>query len=84
MRNNTLFEGEQSGQLHEINDNQREAWRKRQDVFDEDSQRYRPMRLFPEDREIPSESVDAFRVKLSERMLENARAYGDCWLGCHL
>jgi len=70
--------------LGEINDSQKEAWRKTLDVFDENSQRYRPMSLFPEDREIPAESVDSIQVKLSEMKLENARAYGDCWLGCHL
>ena len=70
--------------LGEINDSQKEAWRKTLEVFDENSQRYRSMSLFPEDREIPVESVDSIQVKLSEIKLENARAYGDCWLGCHL
>jgi transposase len=70
--------------LGEINDSQKEAWRKTLEVFDENSQRYRPMSLFPEDREIPAESVDSIQVMLSEMKLENARAYGDCWLGCHL
>jgi transposase len=70
--------------LGEINDSQKEAWRKTLEVFDENRQCYRAMSLFPEDREIPADSVDSIQVKLSEMKLENARAYGDCWLGCHL
>jgi transposase len=70
--------------LGEINDSQKEAWRKTLEVFDESRQCYRAMSLFPEDREIPADSVDSIQVKLSEMKLENARAYGDCWLGCHL
>jgi len=70
--------------LGEINDSQKEAWRKTLEVFDENRQCYRAMSLFPEDREIPADSVDSIQVKLNEMKLENARAYGDCWLGCHL
>ena len=70
--------------LGEINDTQKEAWRKSLTVFDESSQSCRPMSLFPEDREIPAEAIDSIQVKLGEMKLENARAYGDCWLGCEL
>jgi transposase len=70
--------------LGEINDSEKEAWRKSLEVFDESSQSSRPMSLFPEDREIPVASVDIIQVKLSEMKLEHARSFGDCWLGCQL
>ena len=70
--------------LGEINDTRKEEWRKSLAVFDEASQSCRPMSLFPEDRAIPAESVDSIQVKLGEMKLENARASGDCWLGCEL
>ena len=70
--------------LGEINDSQQEAWRKTLEVFDETAQRYEPLSLFPEDRELPHEAVNSIQVKLSEMELRNARAYGNCWLGCEL
>lgn len=70
--------------LGEINDSQQAAWRKTLEVFDESAERFRPLSLFPDDRPVPAEAVDSVQVKLNEMELRNARAFGDCWLGCEL
>ena len=70
--------------LGEINDQQRAAWRKTLDVFDEEEQRYTTMSLFPEDREIPADALDSVQVKLSGLELRRPRMFGNCWLGCEL
>lgn len=70
--------------LGEINDSQQEGWRKTLEVFDETTQHFRSLSLFPEDREVPLQALDVVQVKLGEMELRNARAFGDCWLGCEL
>ena len=70
--------------LGEINDQQQAAWRKTLDVFDEDEQDYRTMRLFPDDREVPADVLDSIQVKLSGLELRRPRTFGACWLGCEL
>ena len=70
--------------LGEINDQQQAAWRKTLDVFDEDEQDYRTMRLFPDDREVPADVLDSIQVKLSGLELRRPRTFGACWLGCGL
>ncbi len=70
--------------LGEINDSQQAAWRKTLEVFDEVEQRARALSLFPEDREIPADAVNAVQVKLNEMELRRARAYGNYWLACEL
>jgi transposase len=70
--------------LGEINDSQEAIWRKTLQVFDETHQQYTTLSLFPEDREIPTESTDSIQVKLSEMELRQPRAFGNCWLGCEL
>jgi len=70
--------------LGEINDQQKAAWRKTLDVFDEEEQRYTSMSLFPEDREIPADAVDSVQVKLSGLKLRRPRIFGNCWLACEL
>src|SRR3954468_11700317 len=70
--------------LGEINDTQQAAWRRSLEVFDEDRGGYRELSLFPEDRPLPPDAVDALSVKLSAMQLRRARAFGDCWLGCRL
>src|ERR1700693_4165225 len=66
--------------LGEINDTQQAAWRKTLEVFDEDKQDYRNLRLFPEDREIPAGEVDSVQVQLSGLELRRPRPFGNCWL----
>ena len=70
--------------LGEINDSQQAAWRKTVRVFDEQKQRYEQLSLFPSDRPIPPEEVNALSVLLSELRLLHPRSFGDCWLGCLL
>ena len=70
--------------LGEINDSQQAAWRKTLDVFDENAGHTRQLCLFPEDRVIPSDALNAVQVKLSEMKLNRPRTYGDCWLGSWL
>ena len=68
--------------LGEVNDKQESSWRKTLEVFDEDRQSSGNLSLFPEDREIPADAVDALQVKLSELELRRPRAFGNCWLAC--
>jgi hypothetical protein len=70
--------------LGEINDSQEAAWRKTLEVFDENAKGPTTLSLFPEDREIPVDAVDAVQVKLSAMALRRPRAFGNCWLACEL
>jgi hypothetical protein len=70
--------------LGEINDQQQAAWRKQLEVFNEQTQTWEQISLFAEDRQIPPEVLNGLRVKLSELELRRPRAFGNCWLGCHL
>jgi hypothetical protein len=70
--------------LGEINDQQQAAWRKTLEVFDEDRRGYTTFSLFPEDREIPADAVDALQVRLSGLEQRRPRVFGSCWLGCEL
>lgn len=67
--------------LGEINDSQQAAWRKTLLVFDEDRGECRPLSLFPDDRPVPADALDAISVVLSEMKLLRSRSFGDCWLG---
>ncbi len=70
--------------LGEVNDSQQAAWRKTLEVFDEARSQSRQLSLFPDDRLVPDDALDAVQVKLSEMQLRRPRAFGDCWLGCWL
>ncbi|MFB0554548.1 MAG: IS1634 family transposase [Phycisphaerae bacterium] len=70
--------------LGEINDCQEAAWRKTLEVSDESSQQKYQLSLFPEDRPIPPDALDAIAVRLSQIQLRRPRSFGDCWLGCWL
>src|SRR6266436_7861146 len=70
--------------LGEINDSQESAWRKTIEVFDEDKSESRQVSLFPCDRVIPPEEVNALSLVLAEMRLVRPRRFGDCWLGCLL
>src|SRR5271166_5297403 len=59
--------------LGEINDQQKAAWCKTLAVFDEDRQQYRTLSLFPDDRAVPAEALDALQVRLSGLELRRAR-----------
>ena len=70
--------------LGEINDSQEAAWRKTIQVFDEQKKEYEQLSLFPADRPIPADEVNALSVVLTELCLRHPRSFGDCWLGCVL
>ena len=52
--------------LGEINDSQQASWRKTLDVFDGTGERPKALALFPDDRPIPPDALNALQVKLSE------------------
>lgn len=70
--------------LGEINDQQETSWRKSLSVFDQDTQQYTTMSLFPDDRAVPGDVGNGIQVRLSEMELRNPRVFGNCWLGCEL
>ena len=70
--------------LGEINDSQQAAWRKSLEVFDEDRGQRRQLSLFPDDRPVPADALNAVSVRLAEMKLVRPRSFGDCWLGCLL
>lgn len=70
--------------LGEVNDSQELAWRKSLRVFDEDRQRDTTLSLFPDDRELPADAIDAVSLRVAELRLHRPRAFGDCWLACEL
>lgn len=64
--------------LGEINDSQREAWRKTIEVFDEQGER-RQVALFDARSGVP-EGRDVIGVRLNELKLRRPRQWGACWL----
>lgn len=63
--------------LGEINDSQREVWRKTIEVLDEGSRRQ--VALFPE-ASMPADDADVVGIRLSELQLKHPRQWGACWL----
>ena len=70
--------------LGEINDSQQAAWRKTLDVLDGTEEQPKQLALFPDDRPIPPDALNALQVRLAEMKLLRPRSFGDCWLGCWL
>jgi transposase len=71
--------------LGEINDSQKEAWRRTVEVFPDNDARPRTLALFPEDRvALGGNQSDVVNVRLSHMQLRHPRQWGACWLGCHL
>jgi transposase len=71
--------------LGEINDNQREAWCRVIEAFDEDSQHHRQLALFPAERAMPEYARDyGVQVRLNEMRLHRPRQWGACFLACEL
>jgi transposase len=70
--------------LGEINDSQQTAWRKTLEVFDEEQQQTRNLSLFPDDREVPAETLDSLQVNLAGLELRRPRPFGNCWLASEL
>jgi len=70
--------------LGEINDSQQTAWRRTLEVFDEEQQQTRNLRLFPDDREVPADTLDSLQVNLAGLELRRPRPFGNCWLASEL
>lgn len=70
--------------LGEINDSQQTAWRKTLEVFDEDQQQTRNLSLFPDDREVPADTLDSLQVNVAGLELRRPRPFGNCWLASEL
>jgi hypothetical protein len=63
--------------LGEINDSQREAWRKTIEVLDEGTRRQ--VALFPVGS-MPGDAADVVGIRLNELELRHPRQWGACWL----
>ena len=70
--------------LGEINDSQQTAWRRTLEVFDEEKQQTRNLSLFPDDREVPADTLDSLQVNLAGLELHRPRPFGNCWLASEL
>jgi transposase len=70
--------------LGEINDSQQTAWRRTLKVFDEEQQQARNLSLFPDDREVPADTLDSLQVNLAGLELRRPRPFGNCWLASEL
>lgn len=68
----------------EITDDQEAAWRQSLEVFDEQGHETCQMSLFPEDRPIPADAVNALSLRMNDLRLRRARSFGDCWLALTL
>jgi len=70
--------------LGEINDSQREAWRKTIEVFEDGATAPKTMALFPEDRPVEVADETVVQIRLGDLELHRPRQWGACWLACHL
>ena len=70
--------------LGEINDSQHAAWRRTLEVFDESKGASCQLSLFPADRPIPADAINAIGIDLTQMKLHRARSFGDCWLALSL
>ena len=66
--------------LGEINDSQREAWRKTIEVFEAGSPRSQTMALFPDDGAVPVDDASVVRIRLADLRIERPGQWGACWL----
>jgi len=70
--------------LGEINDSQRDAWRKTIEVFEDGMPTPRTMALFPEDRPVEIDDDEVVQIRLKDLELHRPRQWGACWLACSL
>jgi hypothetical protein len=67
--------------LGEINDRQREAWRKSIEVFEEGRSLPRTVALFAEDQTGPADDEQLIQVRLKDLEVRNARQWGGVLAG---
>lgn len=70
--------------LGEITSDQEQAWRKTLQVFDADQNKPVYKCLFATEQALSPKQIDTIGVRLSQLRLSKPRAFGDCWLGCHI
>jgi len=70
--------------LGEINDSQREAWRKTVEVFEDSSPSAKTMALFPDDRSVEIDDDQVVHIRLKDVELRRPRQFGACWLAVTL
>jgi len=70
--------------LGEINDSQKQAWRRSIEVFEEGGPRPKSVALFPEDRLEGVDDNQIIHIRLKDLQLRRPRQWGACWLACHL
>jgi transposase len=71
--------------LGEVNDSQREAWRKAVSVFDEEQGMERELAIYPADQPLPGHAADCgVGVRLDAMSLRRPRQWGACWLAADL
>lgn len=70
--------------LGEITSDQEQVWRKTLKVFDADQNKPVYKCLFATEQTLSPEHIDTIGIHLSQLRLSKPRAFGDCWLGCHL
>ena len=70
--------------LGEINDSQRESWRKTVEIFEDGHPHPRTVALFPQERIAPAPQESIVRIRLDALELHRPRQWGACWLACEL
>ena len=70
--------------LSEINDSQRESWRKTVEVLEDGHTSAKTMALFPEDRPVEINDEYVVQIRLKDVELRRPRQWGACWLACWL
>jgi transposase len=70
--------------LGEINDSQREAWRKTIEVLEQGAPAPRTIALFPADRLPPVADDAVVQIRLQDLTVRRPRQWGACWLADHL
>jgi hypothetical protein len=70
--------------LGEINDSQRESWRKTVEVIEDGHSAAKTMALFPEDRPVEINNEDVVQIRLKDVELRRPRQWGAYWLACWL
>ena len=70
--------------LGEVNDSQREAWRKSLDAFVDGEETPRQIALFPHDRPAPAHDARVVQIRLRDLTLHRPRQWGGCWLALEL
>ena len=71
--------------LGEINDSQREGWRRVIEAFDEGAQQTTQLALFSADRPLPDHAEGhRVQIRLGAMQLDRPPQWGACWLACQL